>query len=42
MFLLQLQLSEANQFALMLITYVGCGLSLLGSVAAIASLILFT
>ncbi|KAM7445445.1 hypothetical protein ABFA07_006051 [Porites harrisoni] len=38
----EVSLSEANQFALMLITYVGCGLSLLGSVAAIASLILFT
>ncbi|XP_073241164.1 adhesion G-protein coupled receptor D1-like [Porites lutea] len=38
----EVSLSEANQFALMLITYVGCGLSLLGSVAAIASLVLFT
>ena len=36
------QLSSANQFALSVITYVGCGLSLFGAVGAIASFVLFT
>jgi len=34
--------STTNQFALSIITYVGCGLSLFGAIAAIASFVLFT
>lgn len=35
-------MSNANQFALSVITYVGCSLSLFGAIGAIASFVLFT
>jgi len=38
----EFSLSKANKFALNVITYVGCVLSLLGSVAAITSFVFFT